>query len=158
MWFSSCEADPYVWVRPALKSNGVEHYKCVLLYTNDNLAIIEESKQFFREISGNYSLWKRSWSVLRNNVFGTKSRKLYLNILLHILALFYLNMFKTLQRMQRINDQDPTLVHSSRTSRPGFLISFENMILLLISLWQMRLIDNLLLECFGGSLNLEETI
>ena len=40
MGFSSCKADPDVWLRLALKSNELEHYQRFLLYTDDILAIV----------------------------------------------------------------------------------------------------------------------
>ena len=52
MGFSSCKADPDVWIRPALKSDGVEYYQHVLIYTDDILAIIEEPEKFLREELG----------------------------------------------------------------------------------------------------------
>ena len=41
MSLSSCKADPDVWLRPALKSNGVKYYKCILIYTDDILPIMK---------------------------------------------------------------------------------------------------------------------
>ena len=52
MGSSSCKADPEVWIRPALKSDGVEYYQHVLLYTDDILAIMEEPEKFLREEIG----------------------------------------------------------------------------------------------------------
>ena len=52
MGFTSCKADPDVWIRPALKANGVEYYQYVLLYTDDILAIMEEPERFLREELG----------------------------------------------------------------------------------------------------------
>ena len=52
MGFISCKADPDTWLRPALKSNGVEYYQHVLLCTDDILAIVEEPERFLREELG----------------------------------------------------------------------------------------------------------
>ena len=52
MGFSSCKADPDAWIRPALKSNGVKHYQCVLFCTDGILAIMEEPETFLREELG----------------------------------------------------------------------------------------------------------
>ena len=41
MGFSPCKDDPNVWILPALKSNGVEHYQHALLCKDDVLAIAE---------------------------------------------------------------------------------------------------------------------
>ena len=37
--FTACLADPDVWMRPAIKSNGQEYYEYVLLYTDDDLVV-----------------------------------------------------------------------------------------------------------------------
>ena len=37
--FKSCPADPDVWMRPAIKSDGTNVYEYVLLYTDDSLSI-----------------------------------------------------------------------------------------------------------------------
>ena len=52
MGFSSCKADPDVWLRPSLNSNEVEHYPCVLICADDILAIVEETETFLREELG----------------------------------------------------------------------------------------------------------
>ena len=52
MGFSSCKANPDVWLQPALKSNGVQHYQHVLLYTDDILPIVQEPGTFSREELG----------------------------------------------------------------------------------------------------------
>ena len=49
MGFSSHKADPDVSLLPALKSNRVECYQFVLLYTYFILAITEEPETFSRE-------------------------------------------------------------------------------------------------------------
>ena len=52
MGVTSCEADPDVWLRPDLKSNGVKCYQHVLLRTHNNLEMMEEPEQFIREELG----------------------------------------------------------------------------------------------------------
>ena len=49
MGFQSCKADPDVWFRPSINSQGIEYYEYVLLYTDDILAIGETPEQFIRE-------------------------------------------------------------------------------------------------------------
>ena len=49
MKFESCKADPDVWFRPAIRSNGTPYYQYVLLYPDDILAISEEPEKFIRE-------------------------------------------------------------------------------------------------------------
>eukprot|EP00957_Ditylum_brightwellii_P145906 11110800-Ditylum_brightwellii.AAC.1 len=52
--FKSCPADPDVWMRPAKHSDGSEHYKYVLLYTDDALAIGEFPGKMLRAETGKY--------------------------------------------------------------------------------------------------------
>lgn len=42
--FQSCLADPDAWMQPAKKADGLEHYKFVLLYTDDCLVISERGE------------------------------------------------------------------------------------------------------------------
>jgi hypothetical protein len=37
--FKSCPADPDIWMRSAIKSDGTKVYEYVLLYTDDALSI-----------------------------------------------------------------------------------------------------------------------
>ena len=48
MGFTSCKADPDVWIRPAVKKDNTDYYQYVLLYTDDILAIMEEPEAFIR--------------------------------------------------------------------------------------------------------------
>ena len=52
--FTSCLADPDVWMRPALSSNNTNHYDYVLLYTDDTLAISENPENVIRNEIGKY--------------------------------------------------------------------------------------------------------
>ena len=52
--FTSCLADPDVWMRPALKSDGTEYYEYVLLYTDDTLVISENAESILRNELGKY--------------------------------------------------------------------------------------------------------
>ena len=49
MKFTSCKADPDVWMRPAITKDGREYYQYVLLYVDDVLAIMEEPETFIRQ-------------------------------------------------------------------------------------------------------------
>ena len=51
--FQSCKADPDVWFRPSIKSNGTDYYQYVLIYTDDILAIMEEPERFLCDELGN---------------------------------------------------------------------------------------------------------
>ena len=44
--FQLCKADPNVWFRPSIKSDGTDYYQYVLIYTDDILAIMEEPERF----------------------------------------------------------------------------------------------------------------
>ena len=52
--FESCPADPDVWMRPALKSDGTEVWEYVLLYTDDALVISENAESILRNEIGRY--------------------------------------------------------------------------------------------------------
>ena len=52
--FQACLADPDVWMRPAVKSNGIEYYEYVLLYTDDALVISENAEAIIRRQIGKY--------------------------------------------------------------------------------------------------------
>ena len=47
--FQSCKADPDVWFRPSIKSDGTNYYQYVLIYTADILEIMEEPERFLRD-------------------------------------------------------------------------------------------------------------
>ena len=52
MGFTSCKADPDVWMRPGIKSDGSTYWQYVLLYVDDILSIMEEPEKFIREELG----------------------------------------------------------------------------------------------------------
>jgi hypothetical protein len=52
--FSSCPADPDVWMRPAMKADGSEYYEYILLYTDDALCISEKPEMVLRRELGKY--------------------------------------------------------------------------------------------------------
>jgi hypothetical protein len=47
--FKSCPADPDVWMRSAIKSDGTEVYEYVLLYTYGALSIRVEAESILRK-------------------------------------------------------------------------------------------------------------
>ena len=51
---TSCLADPYVWMRPAIKSDGSKGYDYVLLYVDDALVVSENSESILRNKLGRY--------------------------------------------------------------------------------------------------------
>ena len=52
--FQPCLADPDVWMRPAIKSDGMEYYEYVLLYTDDALVVSENSERVLIDEIGKY--------------------------------------------------------------------------------------------------------
>ena len=52
MGFTSCKADPEIWMRPGIKDDGSEYWQYVLLYTDDILCIMEHPEKFLREEMG----------------------------------------------------------------------------------------------------------
>ena len=52
--FKSCPADPDVWMRPAIKSDGTKVYEYVLLYTDDALVVSENGESILRNEIGKY--------------------------------------------------------------------------------------------------------
>ena len=45
--FTSCPADPDVWIRPAKKADGSMYYEYLLLYTDDCLAVGKDPENCF---------------------------------------------------------------------------------------------------------------
>jgi hypothetical protein len=61
MGFVSCPADPDLWIRPGVKSNGEKIWEYVLLYTDDILAIMQEPEAFLRtEFASRFALKPQS--------------------------------------------------------------------------------------------------
>ena len=52
--FTSCQADPDIWMRPAQKDDGSEYWEYVLLYVDDALCISMNSENFLRNEIGKY--------------------------------------------------------------------------------------------------------
>ena len=50
----SCLADPNVWMRPAIKSDGNTYYEYVLLYVDDALVVSENAEGILRNKLGRY--------------------------------------------------------------------------------------------------------
>ena len=53
--FTSCPADPDVWMRSAIKSDGTKCYGYVLLYVDDALVVSENAESILRNELGRYS-------------------------------------------------------------------------------------------------------
>ena len=52
--FKSCLADPDVWMRPAIKSNGNTYYEYILLYVDDALVVSENAESILHNELGRY--------------------------------------------------------------------------------------------------------
>ena len=52
--FKSCLADPDVWMRPAIKSDGNTYYENILLYVDDALVVSENAESILRNELGRY--------------------------------------------------------------------------------------------------------
>ena len=46
--FTSCLADPDMWMRPVIKSNGNTYYEYILLYVDDALVVSENAESILR--------------------------------------------------------------------------------------------------------------
>ena len=52
--FKSCPADPDIWMRPKVKTDGSEYWEYALLYTDDVLVISENGEKVLRNEVGKY--------------------------------------------------------------------------------------------------------
>ena len=50
--FTSCAADPNVWMGRAMRSDGLDYYEYILLYTNDCLVLSENAEGVLRKDLG----------------------------------------------------------------------------------------------------------
>ena len=48
--YEPCLADPDLWMRTAVHSNGSGYYEYILLYVDDDLAVSETTKEYLLEI------------------------------------------------------------------------------------------------------------
>ena len=69
MGFVSCLADPDVWMRPAVKTNGDKYYEYLLVYTDDILAISVNSKELLAMLDQHYLLLK-NWRLFSEVLLG----------------------------------------------------------------------------------------
>jgi hypothetical protein len=52
--FTSCPADPNVWMRPAKKADGTSYWEYLLLYTDDALVVSEFPEKTLRNDLGQF--------------------------------------------------------------------------------------------------------
>jgi hypothetical protein len=73
--FTSCPADPDVWMRPAKRSDGSDYYEYILLYTDDALVVSENAERVLRNELGRYFTLKEESIGPPNIYLGGKVRK-----------------------------------------------------------------------------------
>ena len=73
--FTSCPADPDVWMRPAIKSDGSKCYDYVLLYVDDALVVSENAESILRNELGWYFELKEESIGPPDHYLGGKVRK-----------------------------------------------------------------------------------
>ena len=76
--FTSCPADPDVWMRPAMKADGSSYYEYILLYVDDALCISEKAEHILRHELGKYFSMKESSIGPPNIYLGGNVRKVQL--------------------------------------------------------------------------------
>ena len=76
--FTSCPADPDVWMRPAIKSDGTKCYDYVLLYVDDALVVSEKAESILRNELGRYFELKEESIGPPDHYLGGKVRKVQL--------------------------------------------------------------------------------
>ena len=77
--FKSCPADPDVWMRPAVKSDGSTCYEYVLLYVDDVLVISENAEKILRTEIGCYFELKEESIGPPKIYLGARVRKVQLD-------------------------------------------------------------------------------
>ena len=97
--FTSCPADPDVWMRPAIKSDGTEVYDYVLLYTDDTLVISEDAELILRNEIGWYFELKQESIGTPSLYLGGHLRQVELENGVKAWASVPLSMFKLQCRM-----------------------------------------------------------
>ena len=77
--FESSKADPDVWMRPAVRSDGSEYYEYVLLYVDDCLVISENGKRVLMNEIGKYFELKKESIGPPTIYLGGQMRKVKLD-------------------------------------------------------------------------------
>ena len=73
--FTSCPADPDVWMRPAIKSDGSKCYDYVLVYVDDALVVSKNAESILRNELGRYFELKEESIGPQDHYLGGKVRK-----------------------------------------------------------------------------------
>ena len=72
--FTSCLADPDVWLRPAVKSDGTEYYEYLLVYTDDLMCLSTNPKEILMKIDQHFTLKPGSIGVPKTYLGATVSK------------------------------------------------------------------------------------
>ena len=78
--FKPCLNDPDVWMRPTIKSDGNEHYECVLFHTDDVSVASENAKFVLRDRLGNHFELKQESIGPLKFCFGSSIRKVTISL------------------------------------------------------------------------------
>ena len=80
--FTPCQADPDVWMQPAVKPDGTKYYEYVLIYVDDILVISHRASTIMDNLSALYCLKENPSNGKR---YGTPDHYLGANIGLYTL-------------------------------------------------------------------------
>lgn len=75
MGFRLIEADPDVWIRPAVKPDGEEYYEMVLYYVDDVLGISIDAEALLKEIAKDFKSKKNETKPPEYYLGGKIERK-----------------------------------------------------------------------------------
>ena len=76
--FKSCLADPDVWMRPAIKSDGNTYYEYILLYVDDALVVSENAESILQNELGRHFHLKEESIGPPTVYLGSRVRKVQL--------------------------------------------------------------------------------
>ena len=79
LWFSSCKADPDIWMRKAKRVDNTDYWEYVLIYVDNCICISTDPEKIVRKEIRKYFLMKEA-SIEEPNVYlGGKVRKVKLD-------------------------------------------------------------------------------
>ena len=107
--FKSCLADPDVWMRPAIKSDGNTYYEYILLYVDDALVVSENAESILHNELGR---WR---SLLAHPLYTLVVESVKYNLRMEYGhgALAHHNMYNLPSRMLKSMWENPR-IHTSR--------------------------------------------
>ena len=105
--FKSCLADPDMWMKPAIKSDGNTYYEYILLYVDDALVVNENAESILRNELGRYFHLKEKSIVQPTIYLGGSVRNVQLQNGVWAWSLAHHNMYNLLSRMLRSTSEGP---------------------------------------------------